>query len=63
MKKKPRGFNVFVAPHNHTYQLDIFVFSEDIEAKHKFRAGLVIIDVLSKYAVCGSSANKKQNPA
>ena len=49
-----RGFNSFVAPHNnnHTYQLDIFfTSSEDIEATQKFRAGLVMIDVLSKYAV------------
>ena len=53
MKKKPRGENSFVAPYNnHTYQLDIFFISkDDIEATQKFRAGLVVIDVLSKYAV------------
>ena len=53
VKKKPRGFNSFVAPrNNHTYQLDLFfISSEDIEATQKFRAGLVLIDVLSKYAV------------
>ena len=53
IKKQPRGYNSFTAPHNnHTYQLDLFFISkEDIEAKQKFRAGLVMIDVLSKYAV------------
>ena len=29
----------------------MLLYSEDIEAKQKFRAGLVLIDVLSKYAV------------
>lgn len=45
--------NSFVAPHNnHTYQLDLFFISkDDIEAKQKFRAGLVLIDVLNKYAI------------
>ena len=53
IKKQPRGYNSFVAPHNnHTYQLDLFfISSEDIETTQKFRAGLVLIDVLSKYAV------------
>ena len=53
IKKKPRGQNSFVAPYNnHTYQLDLFfISSEDIETTQKFRAGLVLIDVLSKYAV------------
>lgn len=53
VKKKPRGMNSFVAPHNnHTYQIDLFFISkDDLEAKQKFRAGLVAIDVLSKYAV------------
>ena len=52
-KRKPRGSNSFVAPHNnHTYQIDIFFISkEDIEAPQKYRGGLVCIDVLSKYAV------------
>ena len=52
-KRKPRGSNSFVAPsNNHTYQIDIFFISkDDIEAPQKFRAGLVCIDVLSKYAV------------
>ena len=53
VKKKPRGQNSFTAPYNnHTYQLDLFFISkDDIEATQKFRAGLVMIDVLSKYAV------------
>ena len=53
MKRKPRGTNSFVAPHNnHTYQIDLFFISkDDIEAPQKYRGGLVCIDVLSKYAV------------
>ena len=53
IKKRQGGQNSFVAPHNnHTYQLDIFFISpDDIETTHKFRAGLVMIDVLRKYAV------------
>ena len=53
IKRKQRGQNSFVAPHNnHTFQLDLFFISKnDIEATQKFRAGLVMIDVLSKYAV------------
>ena len=53
VKRKPRGYNSFIAPsNNHTYQMDIFFISkDDIEATQKFRAGLVMIDVLSKYAV------------
>ena len=53
VKRKQRGFNSFVAPHNnHTYQIDLFFMGKtDFENKQKFRAGLVLIDVLSKYAV------------
>ena len=53
VKRKPRGYNSFTAPYNnHTYQMDMFFISkDDIEATQKFRAGLVMIDVLSKYAV------------
>ena len=53
IKRKQRGQNSFVAPHNnHTFQLDLFFISKnDIEATQKLRAGLVMIDVLSKYAV------------
>ena len=63
IKKKPRGYNSFVAPHNHhTYQLDLFFISkDDIESIQKFRAGLVMIDVLSKYAVVVPIKNK--NPS
>ena len=52
-KKNQRGQNSFVAPHNnHTFQSDLFfISSEDIETTQKFRAGLVMVDVLSKYAV------------
>ena len=53
IKRKPRGTNSFVAPYNnHTYQIDLFFISkDDIETTQKVRAGLVCIDVLSKYAV------------
>ena len=53
IKKKARGMNSFVAPsNNHTFQIDLFFISkDDIEAPQKFRAGMVCIDVLSKYAV------------
>ena len=53
VKRKQRGFNSFVAPYNsHTYQIDLFFMGKtDFENKQKFRAGLVLIDVLSKYAV------------
>ena len=53
VKKKQRGINSFVAPYNnHTYQVDIFFLGKtDFENTQKFRAGLVLIDVLSKYAV------------
>ena len=52
-KRKQRGINSFVAPHNnHTFQIDLFFMGKtDFENKQKFRAGLVLIDVLSKYAV------------
>ena len=47
VKRKPRGTNSFVAPHNnHTYQIDLFFISkDDIETTQKVRAGLVCIDV------------------
>ena len=53
VKKKQKGINSFVAPYNnHTYQVDIFFMGKtDFENTQKFRAGLVLIDVLSKYAV------------
>ena len=62
IKRKQRGQNSFVAPHNnHTFQLDLFFISKnDIEATQKFRAGLVMIDVLSKYAVVVHIKSKTQ---
>ena len=52
-KRKPRGYNSFVSPQNNfSYQIDLFFISrDDMEEEQKFRAGLVCIDVLSKYAV------------
>ena len=52
-KRKQRGINSFVAPHNnHTFQIDLFFMGKyDFENKQTFRAGLVLIDVLSKFAV------------
>ena len=53
VKRKQRGMNSFIAPHNnHTFQTDLFFMGKyDFEAKQEFRAGLVLIDVLSKFAV------------
>ena len=49
----PRGYNSFVAPHsNRRYQVDIcFISKKDLKVKQRYRAGLVCIDCLSKYAV------------
>ena len=39
-KRKPRGTNSFVAPHNnHTFQIDFFISKDDIETTQKVRAG------------------------
>ena len=53
VKRKPRGTNSFVAPHNkHTYQIDLTFFSAyDFDEEQKFSIALTCIDVLSKYAV------------
>ena len=53
VKRKQRGINSFIPPHNNfTYQIDLFFMGKnDFENKQKFRAGLVLIDVLSKFAV------------
>ena len=53
IKMNPRGYNSFVVPHNnHRYQVDIFFISKkDLKVKQRYRAGLVCIDCLSKYAV------------
>ena len=49
-KRKPRGENSFVAPHAHfEYQVDLFFSKNDLE-NQKFRIGLVLIDIFSKYA-------------
>ena len=53
VKGKPRGTNSFVAPsNNHTYQMDLFFMGQyDFDDEQKYRGGIVMIDVLSKYAV------------
>ena len=52
VKAKQRGYNSFAAPsNNHTYQVDLFFMGYYDFDEHKFRGGLVAIDVLSKYAV------------
>ena len=51
-KRKPRGQNSFVAPYAyHTFQIDLFFISKKDLENQKFRVGLVLIDVFSKYAV------------
>ena len=38
IKKKPRGENSFVAPHNnHTYQVDIVYFKKGFESETKIQ--------------------------
>ena len=50
-KRKPRGENSFVAPHAHfEYQVDLFFISKNDLENQKFRIGLVLIDIFSKYA-------------
>ena len=50
-KRKPRGVNSFVAPHAHfEYQVDFFFISKNDLENQKFRIGLVVIDIFSKYA-------------
>ena len=53
IKMNPRGYNSFVVPHNnHRYQVDIFFISKKkLKVKQRYRAGLVCIDCLRKYAV------------
>ena len=50
-KIKPRGQNSFVAPHSFwEFQLDLcFISKNDLE-NQKFRIGLILIDIFSKYA-------------
>ena len=50
-KRKPRGENSFVAPHSFfEFQLDLFFISKNDLEHQKFRIGLVLIDIFSKYA-------------
>ena len=52
-RRRPRGQNSFVAPHSFfEFQLDLFFISKnDLENFQKFRIGLVLIDIFTKYAV------------
>ena len=52
-KRKPRGYNSFIAPYNkHTYQVDITWFRPvEFEKVQKYKYAFTCIDVLSKYAV------------
>ena len=51
-KRRPRGENSFVAKEPYwEYQLDIFFISNNDLENPKFRAGLVLIDIFTKYAV------------
>ena len=63
VKRKPRGYSSFIAPrNNYSYQIGIFFISKtDLKVKQKFRAGLVCIDVLSKYAVVVPVKKKETN--
>jgi hypothetical protein len=54
-KKQLRGYNSFVAPeHGYEYQVDLFFIGKkrdsDLE-NQKFKIGMVMIDIFSKYAV------------
>ena len=50
-KRKPRGENSFVAPHAYfEFQLDLFFISSNDLENQKFRIGLVLIDIFTKYA-------------
>ena len=51
--RKPRGEKSFVAPAPYwEYQIDLFFISKnDLENFQKFRIGLVLIDIFTKYAV------------
>ena len=50
-KRKPRGENSFVAAHSFfEFQLDLFFISSNDLENQKFRIGLVLIDIFTKYA-------------
>ena len=52
-RKKPMsGFNSFIAPHSfYEFQIDLFFITNNDLKNQKFRIGLAMIDVFSKYAV------------
>jgi hypothetical protein len=54
-KKQLRGYNSFVAPeHGYEYQVDLFFLGKKRDAdleNQKFKIGMVMIDIFSKYAV------------
>ena len=61
-KRKPRGENSFVAPHAHfEHQLVLFFISKNDLENQKFRIGLVLIDIFSKYAT-GIPIKSKEPP-
>ena len=59
-KRKPRGQNSFVAPHAFwEFQLDLLFISKDELENQKFRIGLRLIDIFSKYATVLPIASKQ----
>ena len=59
-KRKPRGQNSFVAPHAFwEFQLDLFFISKNDLENQKFRIGLILIDIFSKYATVIPIASKQ----
>ena len=50
-KRKPRGQNSFIAHHAFfEFQLDLFFISNNDLENQKFRVGLLLVDIFSKYA-------------
>lgn len=50
-KRKPRGQNSFIAHHAFfEFQLDLFFMSNNDLENQKFRVGLLLVDIFSKYA-------------
>ena len=59
-KRKPRGQNSFVAPHSFwEFQLDLFFISKNDSENQKFRIGLILVDICSKYATVIPIASKQ----
>ena len=51
-KRKPRGQNSFIPEHSFfEFQLDLFFISNNDLENQKFRIGLTLLDIFSKYAV------------